>query len=91
MDTSPRARRFAHASNPAVLEFACAAAVAGIWIEKGMGTVIGGLLPNPFERVHEYMPTAPKFLLGVGVYAIGALLVTLLCKTAVRVRGAMEA
>ena len=81
----PRAR-----SNHTVLGLACAAAVAGIWIEKGMGTVIGGFIPNPFERVHEYTPTAAELLIVVGVYAIGALLVTVLYKIAVGVREELE-
>ena len=81
----PRAR-----SNHTVLGLACAAAVAGIWIEKGMGTVIGGFNPNPFERVHEYTPTAAELLIVVGVYAIGALLVTVLYKIAVGVREELE-
>jgi molybdopterin-containing oxidoreductase family membrane subunit len=81
----PRAR-----ANHAVLGLACAGAVAGIWIEKGMGTVIAGLIPNPFEQVNEYTPTATEVLIAIGVYAIGALIVAVLYKIAVGVREELE-
>jgi Ni/Fe-hydrogenase subunit HybB-like protein len=81
----PRARR-----NHAVLALACAGAIVGIWIEKGIGTVVAGFIPNPFERVHEYAPTGPEIAIVLGVYGIGALMVAVLYKIAVRVHEEIE-
>jgi molybdopterin-containing oxidoreductase family membrane subunit len=81
----PRVRR-----NFTALGFAAAATVAGIWIEKGMGTILGGLIPSPLERVDEYAPTGTELAIAVGVYAVGALIVTVLYKIAAGVREEME-
>ncbi len=61
------------------------------WIDKGMGLVVGGFVPNPFGRVVEYSPTAPELLITLGVYAIGALILTVLYKVAVSVKEEVEA
>ena len=81
----PRARK-----NHAVLALACGGAIAGIWIEKGMGTILGGLIPNPLERVDDYAPTGTELAITVGVYALGALIVTVLYKIAAGVREEIE-
>ena len=81
----PRARK-----NHGVLALACAGVIAGIWIEKGMGTILGGLIPNPLERVDEYAPSATELAIAVGVYAVGALIVTVLYKIAAGVREELE-
>jgi Ni/Fe-hydrogenase subunit HybB-like protein len=56
------------------------------WIDKGMGLVIGGFIPNPFERITEYSPTGPELAITIGVYAIGALVLTVLYKVAIAVK-----
>ncbi len=38
------------------LAVACVAVILSTWIDKGLGLVIGGFIPNPFERVVEYWP-----------------------------------
>jgi Ni/Fe-hydrogenase subunit HybB-like protein len=52
--------------------------------------VLGGFIPNPFERVNEYAPTATEILIVVGVYAVGALIATVLYKIALGVREELE-
>ncbi|MFO7461379.1 MAG: NrfD/PsrC family molybdoenzyme membrane anchor subunit, partial [Desulfatiglandales bacterium] len=42
-----------------VLAVACVSVVIATWIDKGFGLVIGGFVPNPFDRVFEYWPTFP--------------------------------
>jgi Ni/Fe-hydrogenase subunit HybB-like protein len=74
----------------ALLALGCAAAVVGIWFEKGMGTVVGGFIPNCFDQVSEYRPTAPELAIAVGVYGLGALILTILYKIAVGVRQEIE-
>jgi molybdopterin-containing oxidoreductase family membrane subunit len=45
-----------------------------------MGLIAGGYVPNPLHEVHEYMPTTPEVIISLGVYAIGALILTVLYK-----------
>lgn len=56
------------------------------WIDKGMGLVIGGFIPNPFEEITEYSPTIPEVLITLGVWATGLLIITVLYKIAVSVK-----
>lgn len=77
--------------NEGILPFALIAVFVAAWIDKGMGLVVGGFVPNPFDRVVEYSPTAPELLITVGVYAIGALVLTVLYKVAVSVKEEVEA
>jgi molybdopterin-containing oxidoreductase family membrane subunit len=77
----PQARR-----REGVLGITCAAVVAGIWLEKGLGMVVGGFIPSTLDKVTEYAPTLPEVLITLGVYAIGALVLTVLYKIAVGVR-----
>ena len=56
------------------------------WIDKGMGLVIGGFIPNPFEEITEYSPTIPEVLITLGVWATGLLIITVLYKIAVLVK-----
>ncbi|UCG52893.1 MAG: polysulfide reductase NrfD [Candidatus Latescibacterota bacterium] len=69
------------------LGFACAALFTAIWIEKGLGMVVTGFVPNPIGVVTEYFPTFPEVMIGVGVYGIGLLIITVLYKIALSVRG----
>lgn len=72
--------------NEGILAIALVAVFISTWIDKGMGLVVGGFIPNPFERVVEYAPTAPELLITLGVYAIGFLVLTVLYKVAVSVK-----
>ncbi|MFH2056965.1 MAG: sulfate reduction electron transfer complex DsrMKJOP subunit DsrP, partial [bacterium] len=73
--------------NLKVLPVACGAVFLSIWIDKGMGMVVTGFVPSPLGEVTEYMPTFPEVMISLGIYAIGALIVTLLYKIALSVRG----
>ncbi|MBI4654932.1 MAG: polysulfide reductase NrfD [Nitrospirae bacterium] len=77
----PRIRR-----NETLLAIACVAVFLSLWIDKGFGLIIGGFVPNPFEKVTEYWPTLPETLIVLGVWAIGFLILTALYKIAVTVR-----
>ena len=43
-------------------------------------------MPNPLEEITEDWPTLPEALIALGIWAIGALIVTVLYKVAVAVR-----
>jgi molybdopterin-containing oxidoreductase family membrane subunit len=78
-------------ANHTALTFACIAVVAGIWIEKGLGMVVTGFVPSPLGHVTKYVPTLPEVLIGLSIYAFGALVVTLFYKIALSVRGELKA
>jgi molybdopterin-containing oxidoreductase family membrane subunit len=73
--------------NESTLGVACVFLIIGIWIEKGLGMVVTGFIPNPLGVVTEYWPTFPEVMITIGVYGIGILVVTLLYKIALSVRG----
>lgn len=59
---------------------------AATWIDKGLGLVVGGFVPNMFEKVTEYAPTIPELAIAMMVYATGALILTVLWKIAISVK-----
>jgi molybdopterin-containing oxidoreductase family membrane subunit len=60
--------------------------IAATWIDKGLGLVVGGFIPNPFEGITEYAPTIPELMISVMVYATGLLVLTVLWKVAIGVK-----
>jgi molybdopterin-containing oxidoreductase family membrane subunit len=69
-----------------LLAVVCLAVMAAIWIEKGMGMVVTGFIPSPLGKVTEYLPTGPEVMITLGVYALGFLILSVLCKIVVGVR-----
>jgi [DsrC]-trisulfide reductase subunit P len=72
--------------NEASLAVACVVIIMGTWIDKGLGMISGGFVPNPLHEITEYAPTIPEIGITLGVYAIGALVLTVLYKMAVGVK-----
>lgn len=72
--------------NEKVLTWACILTFLGTWIDKGLGMISGGFVPNPLEEITEYAPTFPEFMITAGIWAIGALVITMLYKVAIAVR-----
>lgn len=68
------------------LIMACIGIVVSIWIDKGVGLIIGGFVPSPLEEIVGYMPTLGEVSITFGIWAIGILLLTLLLKIAVAVK-----
>jgi len=77
----PRLRR-----NERILAVACGAVIISTWIDKGFGLVVGGFIPNPFERVFEYWPTFPEIMISIGVWATGFFVLSVLYKIVVSVK-----
>jgi molybdopterin-containing oxidoreductase family membrane subunit len=69
-----------------LLALACVTVFFGIWIEKGLGMVITGFIPTPLGHVPSYLPTANELLVALGIYSLGALILTVLYKIAITVR-----
>ncbi|MDI6687082.1 MAG: polysulfide reductase NrfD [Desulfobacterales bacterium] len=72
--------------NETVLAGACVCVFAGTWIDKGLGMISGGFVPNPLHHVTEYIPTVPEVVIALGVWAAGFFVLTLLFKIAVTVK-----
>jgi Ni/Fe-hydrogenase subunit HybB-like protein len=65
---------------------ACSGLVLSIWIDKGVGLIIGGFVPTPLEAIVDYHPTATELSVTLGIWAIGLLVLTVLLKTVIAVR-----
>ena len=76
--------------NETLLAWGCVTVFVAIWIDKGLGMVVAGFVPNPMGAVREYMPTALELLISLGIYAVGGLIVVVLYKVALTVRGAIR-
>ena len=72
--------------NETTLIAACITVFIGTWIDKGLGMISGGFVPNPLHHVHEYVPTVPELAISIGVWAIGFLVLTALFKIAVGIK-----
>jgi molybdopterin-containing oxidoreductase family membrane subunit len=72
--------------NEQTLVIACILLFVSLWIDKGLGLVIAGFVPNPLHYVVEYAPTIPELGISLAVYALGLLIVTGLYKIALSVR-----
>lgn len=72
--------------NETVLLIACLAVFVGTWIDKGLGFISGGFVPNPLHYVNEYIPTAPELMISLGVYATGVLILSVLFKIALTIK-----
>jgi len=73
------------------LTFACVAVVLSIWIEKGLGMIVTGFVPSPLGHVTGYSPTLPEVFITLGIYGVGALLITVFYKVTLSLRGEVEA
>ncbi len=73
-----------------VLAVACVLVFGCTWIDKGLGMMAGGFIPNPLHEITEYAPTGIEILVSIGIYALGALLLTVLYKVALGVKQEAE-
>ena len=69
-------------NRPGVLFPACIMLFLGIWIEKGMGLIVPGLVPSPLGEVVDYSPSWVEVGVSLGILAFGAFVVTMLVKPA---------
>ncbi len=69
--------------NFTTLNLGCLLIIMGVYIEKGMGLIVPGFIPDTLGEIYEYSPTTTEILITIGIWACGALLYTLLLKFAV--------
>jgi molybdopterin-containing oxidoreductase family membrane subunit len=68
------------------LAIACILIFLSLWIDKGIGLVIGGFVPSPLEEITAYYPSFQEIMITLGVWATGAFILTVLFKIALTVK-----
>jgi len=74
-----------------VLAATCAIVFLSLWIDKGLGLIVGGFVPSPLGAVTEYAPTLPEISITLAIWAVGALVITVFYKIALSVREGLAA
>jgi [DsrC]-trisulfide reductase subunit P len=82
----PRTRR-----NETSLAAACGLVFSSLWVDKGLCMVVGGFIPSPLGTITRYVPTLPETTIVLGIWAVGALMVTVFYKIALTVKNGREA
>jgi molybdopterin-containing oxidoreductase family membrane subunit len=80
----PRWRR-----NERILATACVLVIASLWIDKGIGLMVGGFVPSSLGAVTDYAPTIPEVAITLGIWAIGTLMVTVFYRITLSVRASL--
>ena len=78
---TPRFRK-----NDKILPWALLMLFIASWIDKSLGLLIGGFMPTPYETYEVYTPSFWEVSIGLGIFALGALIVSLLWKIALDVK-----
>ncbi|UCD88613.1 MAG: polysulfide reductase NrfD [Desulfobacterales bacterium] len=78
-------------NNPKVLFPACVLLFLGIWIEKGMGLIVPGLVPSPLGEVVDYAPSWVEVSITLGILALGIFVVTMLIRPALIIEQRFQA
>jgi len=73
-------------NNRNLLPWSLAILIIATWIDKGLALLIGGFNPTPFETIAPYWPTGKELIVSLMIYALGALVVTVLFKIATDVK-----
>jgi molybdopterin-containing oxidoreductase family membrane subunit len=68
------------------LAIACILLFISLWIDKGIGLVIGGFVPSPLEEITAYYPSFQEIMITLGVWATGFFILTVLYKIALSVK-----
>lgn len=69
-----------------VLAVGCALAICGVYIEKGLGLLLPGMTPDALGEVYNYSPSRQEILVASAVWAIGALIFTLMAKVTMAIQ-----
>lgn len=56
--------------------------IVGIWIEKGIGLIVPGLVPSPMGELIDYSPSGVELMITLGVVSLGMFVITMLLKPA---------
>jgi molybdopterin-containing oxidoreductase family membrane subunit len=70
-------------NNNVTLVIGCILIFTGVYIEKGMGLVIPGFIPDTLHEIYEYAPTGTELLLTMGIWSTGLFVFTMLLRVAI--------
>ena len=65
------------------LNIGCILIFIGVYIEKGMGLVVPGFVPDVLGDFYEYSPTSTELLVTMGIWATGLFVFTMLLRIAI--------
>ncbi len=69
--------------NNVTLIIGCMLVFTGVYIEKGMGLVIPGFIPDVLHEIYEYSPSGIELLLAMGIWSTGLFVFTMLLRVAI--------
>ncbi|MGD0263402.1 MAG: sulfate reduction electron transfer complex DsrMKJOP subunit DsrP [Candidatus Methylomirabilota bacterium] len=72
---TPRYRK-----NEKILAVTCVMVFLSLWIDKGLGLIVGGFVPTPLGHVTSYAPTVPEMSITLAIWAVGILMITIFYK-----------
>ncbi len=72
-------------NNFKVLFFACSILFIAIWIEKGFALIVPGFIPGSYGKIAEYTLTGIEIGVTLGIWALGALIFTVLARIAIQI------
>ncbi|MBI5049757.1 MAG: polysulfide reductase NrfD [Nitrospirae bacterium] len=78
---NPKTRR-----NLVTLNLACVLIFIGVYIEKGMGLIFPGFVPDTLGEIYDYFPNSLEFWVSIGIWAAGMLVFTVLSKIAIAIK-----
>ena len=78
-------------NKPINLVPACILLFLGIWIEKGIGLIVPGLVPSPMGEIVDYAPSWVEVSVTLGILALGVFIVSVLLKPALIIEQRYEA
>jgi molybdopterin-containing oxidoreductase family membrane subunit len=73
-----------------LLSLACFLVFTSLWLEKGLALIVGGFIPSSLNSIAPYAPTFPEWSIVAGIWAVGALLITVFYKITLSVRKEAE-
>ncbi len=69
--------------NHVTLVLGCLMVFTGVYIEKGMGLVVPGFVPDVLHEIYEYTPTGIEIIISMGIWATGLFILTMLLRVAI--------
>ena len=60
--------------------------IVGVWIEKGLGLIIPGFIPDPLGEIYEYLPNINEITISLGIWAFGLFIFTMFMRIAVPIQ-----
>jgi len=63
-------------NNPRILLPSCLLLFVAIWMEKGIGLIVPGLIPSPMGEIVDYLPTWVELGVTLGIFALGVTVIS---------------